>query len=66
MPELFPPPEAEARAAQLRAEIARHNVAYYVNDAPEIPDVEYDKWRIGVRSFIITSLKLNSCPWHAP
>ncbi|TAK91981.1 MAG: NAD-dependent DNA ligase LigA [Burkholderiaceae bacterium] len=43
MPELFPPPDVEARAAQLRAEIARHNVAYYVNDAPEIPDVEYDK-----------------------
>lgn len=40
---LFVPPEIEARAAQLRAEIARHNTAYYVQDAPQIPDVEYDK-----------------------
>ena len=31
------------RAAQLRAEIERHNRAYYVNDAPSIPDAEYDK-----------------------
>lgn len=40
---LFVPPETEARAAQLRAEIARHNTAYYVEDAPQIPDAEYDK-----------------------
>jgi len=39
---LFAPPEAEARAAQLRAEIARYNTAYYVDDAPEVPDIEYD------------------------
>ncbi len=32
-----------ARAAFLRAEIERHNRAYYVLDAPEIPDAEYDK-----------------------
>ncbi|MBI2278092.1 MAG: NAD-dependent DNA ligase LigA [Dechloromonas sp.] len=34
--------EAE-RAAELRAEIERHNQAYYVRDAPTIPDAEYDK-----------------------
>ncbi len=34
---------AATRAAQLRAEIERHNTAYYVFDAPEIPDAEYDK-----------------------
>jgi DNA ligase (NAD+) len=32
-----------ARAAILRAEIERHNYAYYVLDAPTIPDAEYDK-----------------------
>lgn len=32
-----------ARIAQLRAEIERHNHAYYVLDAPTIPDAEYDK-----------------------
>ncbi|MDP1652125.1 MAG: NAD-dependent DNA ligase LigA [Rhodocyclaceae bacterium] len=31
------------RAAFLRAEIARHDHAYYVLDAPTIPDAEYDK-----------------------
>ena len=30
------------RAAQLRAEIERHNDLYYAKDAPEIPDAEYD------------------------
>jgi DNA ligase (NAD+) len=28
--------------ARLRAEIERHNVAYYVHDAPTIPDADYD------------------------
>jgi len=37
------PPEIVARAAALRAEIERHNYAYYVLDAPTIPDAEYDK-----------------------
>src|SRR6476660_241858 len=37
------PPEALERAARLRAEIARHNHAYYVLDNPTIPDAEYDK-----------------------
>jgi len=37
-------PLAEAaRAAELRAELERHNHAYYVLDAPSIPDAEYDK-----------------------
>lgn len=31
------------RASHLRAEIERHNHAYYVLDRPAIPDVEYDK-----------------------
>jgi DNA ligase (NAD+) len=34
---------AAERAASLRAEIERHNHAYYVLDAPSIPDAEYDK-----------------------
>ena len=33
---------AAERAEWLRAEIARHNSSYYVNDAPEIPDADYD------------------------
>jgi len=32
-----------ARIAQLRAEIERHNHAYYVLDAPVVPDAEYDR-----------------------
>ena len=36
-------PGVAARAAFLRAEIERHNHAYYVLDAPTIPDAEYDK-----------------------
>ena len=35
--------EAAARAEGLRREIERHNHAYYVLDAPTIPDAEYDK-----------------------
>ena len=31
------------RIAQLRAEIEQHNHAYYVLDAPLIPDAEYDR-----------------------
>lgn len=34
---------ASQRIAQLRAELERHNHAYYVLDAPTIPDAEYDK-----------------------
>jgi len=31
------------RVAALRAEIERHNRLYYVEDAPEITDAEYDR-----------------------
>src|SRR5579859_7245154 len=31
------------RAATLRAELERHNRLYYVEDAPEITDAEYDR-----------------------
>jgi DNA ligase (NAD+) len=37
------PSAAMERAAQLRAELARHGHAYYVLDNPTIPDAEYDK-----------------------
>jgi DNA ligase (NAD+) len=36
------PPDAEARAAELRALIGYHNERYNVLDSPEIPDAEYD------------------------
>lgn len=36
-------PSVAQRIVQLRAEIERHNHAYYVLDAPSIPDAEYDK-----------------------
>ncbi len=32
-----------ARAAELRSQIHHHNHLYYVDDAPQIPDSEYDK-----------------------
>ncbi len=35
--------DAAARAAELRRLIERHGHAYYVLDAPEIPDAEYDR-----------------------
>jgi len=35
--------EAEARAAELRGRIQYHDYQYYVLDAPEIPDAEYDR-----------------------
>ncbi|WP_435628472.1 NAD-dependent DNA ligase LigA [Candidatus Ferrigenium straubiae] len=35
--------DVAARIAQLRAEVERHNHAYYVLDAPIIPDAEYDR-----------------------
>ena len=34
---------AAGRAAWLRAELERHNYAYYVLDEPVLPDAEYDK-----------------------
>src|SRR5579863_5550601 len=35
--------DAEARIAELRAQIGQHNYRYYVLDDPEVPDAEYDK-----------------------
>ncbi|MBS0346546.1 MAG: NAD-dependent DNA ligase LigA [Proteobacteria bacterium] len=35
--------ETRARAAALRAELERHEYAYYVLDAPTVPDAEYDR-----------------------
>ncbi|MBS0354358.1 MAG: NAD-dependent DNA ligase LigA [Proteobacteria bacterium] len=35
--------ETRARAAVLRAELERHEHAYYVLDAPTVPDAEYDR-----------------------
>ena len=37
------PKEARARAEALRVELERHNRLYYVEDAPEITDAEYDR-----------------------
>ena len=37
------PAVAVERAVWLRAELERHNHAYYVRDEPSIPDAEYDK-----------------------
>ena len=34
---------AAERAAELRAQLAHHNQRYYVQDAPEISDAEYDR-----------------------
>ncbi|MDE2610154.1 MAG: NAD-dependent DNA ligase LigA, partial [Burkholderiales bacterium] len=31
------------QAARLRAELEQHNYAYYVLDAPTVPDAEYDR-----------------------
>ena len=43
MPSKAPPERARKRAEKLRAELDRHNHAYYVLDAPSVPDSEYDK-----------------------
>ncbi len=37
------PPAWRQRAEQLRDALNRHNLAYYVLDAPTIPDAEYDR-----------------------
>jgi DNA ligase (NAD+) len=37
------PPTAATRAAQLREQLAHHAYLYYVLDAPQIPDAEYDR-----------------------
>ncbi len=33
----------EARALELRAQIARHDYRYYILDDPEVPDADYDR-----------------------
>ncbi len=43
LPEVHDERAAAARVAALRAEIARHDHAYYVLDAPTVPDAEYDR-----------------------
>jgi DNA ligase (NAD+) len=40
--EAVPSPDPAARAAELRAAIERANRLYYVDDAPELTDAEYD------------------------
>ncbi len=37
------PDDVQKRAADLRQQIEHHNYLYYVLDAPEIPDAEYDR-----------------------
>jgi DNA ligase (NAD+) len=41
---------ARERVEFLRREIARHNEAYYANDAPEIPDADYDALLVELRA----------------
>jgi len=38
------------RAEELRALIDRANRAYYVLDAPEVPDAEYDRWMVELKA----------------
>jgi DNA ligase (NAD+) len=42
------PVEIRRRAGWLRAEIERHNYQYYVLDAPEISDADFDLLMRGV------------------
>ena len=37
-----PSPSLTERAAWLRSELARHNILYYIHDAPEVSDAQYD------------------------
>jgi len=41
--DLTPPAAILEEAAQLHATLHHHNKQYYVNDAPDIPDSEYDR-----------------------
>ncbi|MCH7226253.1 NAD-dependent DNA ligase LigA [Haloferula sp. A504] len=43
MDDLFSASDPGQRAAELRAELERHNRLYYTDAAPEISDTEYDK-----------------------
>ena len=42
--------DAEARVAELRAQITHHDERYYVHDDPEIPDAEYDNLMLELRA----------------
>lgn len=42
--------DAEARVAELRAQLTHHDERYYVHDDPEIPDAEYDKLMLELRA----------------
>jgi DNA ligase (NAD+) len=42
--------QAEARIAELRAQIEHHNRLYYVLDEPAIPDSEYDRLMLELRA----------------
>jgi DNA ligase (NAD+) len=37
------PREVQAKAEKLRRAVERHNRLYYVDNAPEISDAEYDR-----------------------
>ncbi|HEU5468335.1 MAG TPA: hypothetical protein VFU77_03450, partial [Steroidobacteraceae bacterium] len=43
------PASAQRRAAELRAEIDRHNYRYHVLDDPEISDAQYDRLLVELR-----------------
>jgi DNA ligase (NAD+) len=45
IPDMFAVAHAKARHAELVKEIARHDAAYYQQDAPIIDDAEYDRLR---------------------
>lgn len=47
---MSPQPLTQAEYLQLRAELERHNRAYYEQDDPEIPDDEYDALARAVRA----------------
>ena len=35
--------DAKAQIIALRAQLERYNLQYYVQDAPTVPDAEYDR-----------------------
>ena len=45
------PRKALERAARLRREIERHDYAYYVQNAPTVPDAEYDRLFAELQAF---------------
>jgi DNA ligase (NAD+) len=45
-----PPKQAAARAAELRELLERYNYRYHALDDPEVPDAEYDKLMVELRS----------------